>query len=199
VGALLLALGATAHFGGLLFLLALSAVLAVMQGRRLDRTRGLALVAGLGAAGAYYAQFLGLLASQVPRLLATGEGGGAGLLGGVLVQLGQAVVEWGLPLVLLAALGLWASRGKGADRVARGLVGLALAGAPFLVAAAGSALELRYLYAVAPAVAVLAADGLLALGPRPRGRVLGGLALLAQAALAVSGLARAVFERYRGA
>jgi hypothetical protein len=197
VGALLLTVAATAHFGGLLFLLSLAAFLLVAEGRGLDRTRALALGTGLGAALAYYLQFLPMVLGQVPRALAGQPGPGGGLLLGILGQVRQAGAEWGLPILPLAALGLW-SMGLGtASRGERCLRAMALAGVPFLLAAAGSALEVRYLYALTPAVAVLAADGLIVAGRRPFLRAAAVVVASTQAGLAFVGVARAVYERYR--
>ena len=194
VGALLFAVAATAHFGGLLFLLSLGASLVLSAGRGLckDRTRLAGLCVGVIAAALYYARFFDLMAGQAPRLLQATGSAGPGPLVGLLAQLSQARLEWGWPVVILAAFALWARRG--ADR---GTAALALAGAPFLLAAVVSPLEVRYLYAVAPAVALLAADGIVALGVGLRGRALAGLAVALQAWLGVAGLVRAVLERYR--
>jgi hypothetical protein len=203
LGALLLATAAIAHFGGLLFLLSLCGLLLLAAGRGLDRTRALALGVGLVLTAAYYSQFLDLMLSQVSRALSGGRGGGAGLAGGLAAQIGQAASEWGLPLVALAVLGL-ASRGPAWYASAngpRGMAVLGLAGLPFLVAAAASPLEVRYLYAVAPAMALLAADGLLAaFAPgraKPLRGALGLAALLAQGALFLAGVGWALFDRYR--
>ena len=194
VGALLLAVAATSHFGGLLFLLSLAAALVFLEGPALakDREHLLALLVGLLTSALYYARFFDLMTGQVPRLLQGSGSAGPGPLRELLSQLGQAWLEWGWPVVLLAAFGLWARRG-----LPRGTAALALAGAPFLLAAIISPLEVRYLYAVGPAVALLAADGVVALGANLRGRALAALALAPQVWLAVAGLVRAVLERYR--
>ena len=193
VGALLFGWAATAHFGGLLFLLSLGATLVLFAGRGLakDRTRLAGLGVGLIAAGLYYARFVDLMAGQASRLLHATGSAGPGPLAGLLDQLSQARLEWGWPVVILAGFGLWARPGD------RGTAALALAGAPFLLAAVVSPLEVRYLYAVAPVVALLAADGIVALAGRLRGRLLAGLAVALQSWLAVAGLVRAVLERYR--
>ena len=60
-----------------------------------------------------------------------------------------------------------------------------------------SPLEVRYLYALAPAVALLAADGLLWLRGQRMGKLLASVLLLMQAGLAVWGLVRAVVFAYR--
>ncbi|HEY6547341.1 MAG TPA: hypothetical protein VI589_05525, partial [Vicinamibacteria bacterium] len=203
VGGLLLLVAATAHFGALLFLLALVAALVLVTGRP-DRSRALALVGGLGLTATYYGQFLGLMVSQAGRLLAGGSGGGSGLTLGWPAQLGAAVREWGWPVLILAVLG-FLTRNRGWWRERKETAALGLAGLPFLLAAVVSPLEVRYLYAVGPAVAVLAAEGLGVLGGVPpsgalglAGRLGAGLLVLAQAGLLGQGIWGALFERYRG-
>ena len=194
VGALLFAMAATAHFGGLLFLLSLSMSLLLLEGRGVvkDTTRRNALLAGLLAAALYYGRFLDLMVGQLPRLLHGSGSAGSGPLAGLLIQVGQAWLEWGGPVVLLAAFGLWAKR-----ELDRSTAALALAAAPFLLAAVVSPLEVRYLYAVTAAVALLAADGFVELITSLRGRLLAALAVALQAGLACAGIARAILERYR--
>jgi hypothetical protein len=113
----------------------------------------------------------------------------------------QAASEWGLPIVLLAALGLAAGALGPSGAGPKEMRGLALTGLPFLLAAALTPLEVRYLYAVSPAVALLAADGLLrAAQPGPRSalwRASAGVALTGQAVLFLTGAGRAIFDRYR--
>ncbi|HEY5907645.1 MAG TPA: hypothetical protein VIZ31_06340, partial [Vicinamibacteria bacterium] len=180
--------------GGLLFLTDVGAR---------DRGRMWALALGGGLAAAYYLQFLGLMLDQVPRALGGGGAGGTGAIAGLAAEMGHAASEWGWPLLGLAACG-WASRGVSfhwGPNGPRALAVLGLAGLPFLAAAAASPLAVRYLYAVAPAVALLAADGLLAaMAPGPGAllrRALGLAALLAQTVLFLAGVAWTLFERYR--
>lgn len=164
VGAALLALGCLSHFSSLIVLVFLVAALATARGRSLwaDRPRLAALAVGLGLAALYYAQFAGLIWSQLPRLM---EGGGQGrgvsrsawdaLRSQALSLLGQ----WGGPALLLAILGRpRPSRGA----LARDLAAFWIAGALLAAAAVVSPLDVRYLYALSLCVAVAAADGAVA-------------------------------------
>ena len=75
---------------------------------------------------------------------------------------------------------------------------LLLAGALLLLPAVASPLEVRYLYALTPAVAWLAADGAAWLARRGgAGTAVAGLLLIAQAVLAAQNAAQALFFRYR--
>lgn len=164
VGAGLLALGCLSHFSSLIVLVVLSAALASARGRTLgaDRARVAALAVGLGLAALYYAQFAGLMWSQLPRLL---EGGGQGRgvsrsAWDVLRLQGLSVLgQWGGPALLLAILGRprpslgWLERNLTAFWIAGGLLA---------AAAVVSPLDVRYLYALTPCAAVAAADGVVA-------------------------------------
>jgi hypothetical protein len=197
VGALLMAAAATAHFGGLLFLLSLSVFLAVAERRTLDRPRVMALAVGLGLAAAYYLQFLTMVMDQVPRVVQGGGAAGAGFVLGLAGQMKHLAREWGIPALLLALVGLRARPFARGERAVRSLAALALAGVPFLLAAAGSALEVRYLYAVAPVVALLSAEGVMAGARQPMLGILAAVGVVVQAAIALTGIARATYERYR--
>ena len=70
-------------------------------------------------------------------------------------------------------------------------------GAVLAVVAIASPLEVRYLYALAPAVALLAADGLGGLREQPGGRLWIAILVLGQAWLAARGVQQAVMFAYR--
>jgi hypothetical protein len=201
VGAGLLALGCVSHFSTLIVIGVLCGLLLGVRGRELgaDRSRLLALAAGLGLAAAYYAQFAGLMVSQLPRLL---EGGGQGRgvsrsAWDVLRLQGLTILgAWGGPALLLAILGRpRPSRGS----LDRDLTAFWITGAILAAAALASPLDVRYLYALTPCVAVAAAEGIAVgwlRGIRWRWAVV-ALAV-AQVVLACRALLEAVFVRYRG-
>jgi hypothetical protein len=201
VGASLLALGCLSHFSALTVLGALCAVLVGVRGRELrgDKPRLAALAVGLGLAAAYYAQFAGLMASQLPRLL---EGGGQGrgvsrTAWDVLRLQGLSVLgEWGGPALLLAILGRPRPSRGGLDR---DLTAFWIAGGILAATAVVSPLDVRYLYALTPCLAVAAAEG--AVAGWSRG-ALWRLAIVvlgaAQLTLACRAWLEAVFVRYRG-
>jgi len=200
-GAFLLATAALAHFSSLIVAVALVAALAV--GRRhdigRDRVRRAALVAGLAVAAAYYAHHVGLMVSQLPRLLEAGGRGTAeapGVLAGARDQVAGAALGWGLAAIALAWFGRPSWRnGTGIDRdLAWWWIGAGVLALPAIV----SPLEVRYLYALAPALAAAAGRGAIAL--HARGGFRRALAWALVAVQAVTGslnLAEAVFVRYR--
>jgi hypothetical protein len=194
-GAGLLALSGTAHFGGYIFLLALGGTLLSAREARRDPMLLRALVAGLGLAGIYYAQFLGVVTSQLPRVV---EGGGLGrdLLGAAGVQLQRLIHEWGGPALAAAALGVAVVRSRAAVLPGPFRASL-LAGAALAFAAVLSPLEVRYLYALTPAVALLAAEGLERLGRWRTGLAAAAILALVQFGLAARGIANAVLVAYR--
>jgi hypothetical protein len=192
VGGLLLLVAATAHFGGVLLLGALAAVLVAQAKGRLDSARWGALAVGLGLAAVYYLGFLDLMLAQAGRL-AGGGGEAGGSATGLVRQLGGVVREWGLPVVLLAGVALVRRAPLPAP-----LWALVLAGLPFFAAALVTPLAVRYLYAMAPAVAALAASALVS-PEAPPGPVrwLARLAGVAQVLWALQEVARGILERYR--
>ncbi len=200
-GAFLLATAALAHFSSLIVAVALVAALAVARRHDIgrDRVRRAAVVAGLAVAAAYYAHHLGLMASQLPRLM---EGGGRGIAEapGVLVaardQVVGAAMGWGLAAIALAWFGRpsW-RKDTGIDRdLAAWWIGAGVLALPAIV----SPLEVRYLYALTPAVAAAAGRGAVAQHARGGLRRALAWALVAfQVSTGGLNLAEAVFVRYR--
>jgi hypothetical protein len=194
-GALLFALAATAHLSAFIVLVVMGGALAWFRRAELrsDRTRALALAAGILASATYYAAFVPLVARQLGRLGEGGGAGGEGLGAAALRQVLTALAQWGAPAILLAVFG-WPERdGAGRDLRAAWSAGAVLGALALL-----SPLDVRYVYALTFAVAAAAATGCLGLWRRGGGRralaVLGGAALLALGAL---GAAQALWLRYR--
>jgi hypothetical protein len=197
-GAFLLAIAALAHFSSLIVAVALVAALAVARrddiGR--DRVRRAALVAGLAVAAAYYAHHVGLMVSQLPRLL---EGGGRGtaeapgMLAVARDQVLGAAMGWGLAAIALAWFGRPSRNDAGIDRdLAAWWIGAGVLALPAIV----SPLEVRY--PLTPAVAAAAGRGAVALHARGGHRRALAWALVSfQAATGGLNLAEAVFVRYR--
>ena len=158
-----------------------------------ERWRVAALALGIGAATAYYAQFVPLMAAQLARLW-QGSGGSAPADGGagpLLALLGQ----WSLPAIVMAAAGRpWPP----ADRLDRDLLAYWAAGAALLVLALVSPLDVRYAHALALPLAIAAAEGACRLWRRGRVGRLGVAALgLVQALFAGRNVVEAVLWRYR--
>jgi hypothetical protein len=199
-GALLLALGMLGHFSSFLFLAVLGSALALARRRHpgLDRTRVLALALGGVLALAYYASFTRLVADQLPRLLeggGQGRGASRGAWDAVRLQLWGAVLQWGVPAMVLAAFG---RPRPGRSTLDRDLAAYWIAGALFAVPATVTPLDVRYLYALTLPGAVAAAWGLAALAARgAAGRLLGALLFGWQCALAAHGILEAILHRYR--
>ncbi len=199
MGAVLFATGSLGHVASFIVLVVLAAALLILDraGARGDRTVLLALGVGLALAIAYYSSFTQMILDQLPRL---GEGGGsgkttAGLWERLRFEGSWARTRWGLPASALALCG-WPRPSR--SPLDRRLAGYWLAGSWLFVAALLSPLDVRYLYALTPALAVCAARGFGALTARGGvARFLGWLLLLA--AVLVGGLAihEAVWLRYR--
>jgi hypothetical protein len=183
-GASLLALGGLAHFSTLVALSVLAVCLVVAER---DRARAAAVAAGLLAAALYYARFVPLVLEQLPRL-----GGAGGMAGGLGEGLARALFafprQWGLPALLLAVAGTAAAW---PERERRALLACAVSGALLLAAALLSPLEVRYLYALGPALALGGGAGVVRF--RPWSLVLLGL----QAVLAGRNALEALLARYR--
>jgi hypothetical protein len=200
LGAALLALGCVAHLSGFIVLGALVVALMVLRGPaiRSDRVRLMAVFVGFGLGIAYYSHFLPLILESVARLReggGQGRGASRGAGGALLFQLLGAQQLWGLPAVLLAAMG-WPRPGKGAFE--RDLLAFWIGGALLAVPAVLSPLDVRYLYALTLPLAVGAAAGLERLGRfGPMGTALAVVLLGSQGALAVHGIVYDLLFRYR--
>ena len=199
VGALLLVLAALGHFSAFVFIAVLCAALALAgRGQGMDRARVVALAVGLALAAAYYASFSRLVLDQLPRLLeggGQGRGASQGMLGALRLQVLGALEQWGLPALVLAALGRpRPSRGQ----LDRALAAYWIAGALLVLPAVMTPLDVRYLYALTLPLAVAAASGLVQLARQGKaGRLAGALLFAVQAALAARGTFEAVLYRYR--
>ena len=200
-GAFLLATAALAHFSSLIVAVALVVALAIGRRNEIgrDHVRRAALVAGLALAAAYYAHHVGLMASQLPRLL---EGGGRGtaeapgVLAAARDQVMGAAIGWGLAAIVLA----WFGRpsGRSDTGLDRDLAAWWIGAGALAMAAIVSPVEVRYLYALTPAVAAAAGRGAVALHARGGfRRVLAGGLVAVQVVTGSLNLAEAVFVRYR--
>jgi hypothetical protein len=198
-GAVLFALGALAHFSSLVVLGAVAVALIALPGPRPDRTRWAALGVGAAIAGLYYAQFLGLVLGQLPRLLeggGQGRGASRGAWDAARLQVLTAAGQWGLPAVLLA----WEGRPRRtAGPAEHALCAFGLGAGLLAIPAVVSPVEVRYVYALTAPLAAAAGVGVVRLhaagGAR---RVVGGVLAVAQAALGLSALLHALLVRYRG-
>jgi hypothetical protein len=197
LGALVLALAATAHLSAFIVLAVLCPWLAWAHWPELrsDRTRWTALVTGMAVAVAYFASFAPMVSAQLARL---GEGGGPA--GGSFVastaRQGMSVAgQWGLPVVILALLALPV---RPRERFDRDLLAWWCAGGLLLLLAIATPLDVRWVYALGPAAAVAAGTAFVRLwkgGPLMRWA---GISLLAiQAGLAAWAAAEALWARYR--
>ncbi len=197
LGAPLVALAGVSHLSSFLVLLAVVAALVAARRGRPGRARALALVIGLGVAAWYYAHYVGLIVEQVPRLMeGGGQGRGAAIgFGGALWQQASTVLrEWGIPVLVL----LLFARFKEGLELERDLRAFACGAAALALPAVSSPLEVRYVLALGPAIAWLAADGACRLlGRGWMGRLAASALLLSQAALAAHNLVHAVLLRYR--
>lgn len=198
LGALLLGLSGVSHLSSFLVMLAVLAGLVLVRRGRIGRARALAVALGLGLAAVFYGHYAGLVLEQLPRLLeggGQGRGAAVGFAGALSQLLAATLREWGVPVLLLAAAAPWRGASGEVERDMRvyGLCCLALA-LPALL----SPLAVRYVLALCPALALLAADGALRLGATGRaGRLAAALLILAQAALAADNVAEAILQRYR--
>jgi hypothetical protein len=199
VGALLVAVAATAHLSSLIVLIAVVIGMATADRGNARGARLLGTAAGALVAALYYARFTGMIAAQVPRLL---EGGGqgtaevAGFFGALIRQYHGVAGGLGLPLVALAVLGL---AGGSWRRMPPAVRGYALGGVVLLLPALVSPLEVRYLPALAPIVGLLAADGFLRFWSfkTVAARAFLYAVLAAQAVLLAREIVTALLYRYR--
>ncbi len=198
LGATLLALAGTAHLSSLIVLIPVVAGIGLADRQHLRGQRLTAIVLGLGAVVLYYLPFAGLVASQLPRLL---EGGGqgtteiSGFAGALRRQALSVVNDFGWPVVVAAGIGLLRRSWRSLPAAVRGY---ALGALTLAVPALVSPVEARYLFALAPIVAVLATFGAHELWTHGRtGRLVAGLLATAQGFLAWSRIVEAVLHRYR--
>ncbi len=160
--ALSVALSATAHLSSFIFLVALLVVaLLISKDRREKAFRPLFL--GVVLAALYYASFLRIIWIQLPRLLAE-RGGSAGVLDAWRLP-SQILSGAGGPLLGLVLLSAVAGTLRPVLPFSRSL---ALCGLLLAVAALVSPVEVRYLFAVLPVLAVAGASAF-GDGPEVRG------------------------------
>lgn len=198
-GALLLGAAAFSHFSSFIVLVALVPLLLMLEGppARVGRAKLSAVFVATVLAALYYVRYLPLIVELLPRLL---EGGGSGhrtlgLLDGIVTQVGNALGQWGWPVVVLAALGLPRPSRSDLDR---SLAAVWAMGGVLALAAVVSPLEVRYLFAMGFAVSFAAAAGAERLAGAGRwGGALAASLLAWQAFQALSGIHEIVVERYR--
>lgn len=147
---LLAAVSATAHLSAFIVLLALVPVAFLLRADRAGSAFR-PLVGGVVLAGAYYALFLPMVAGQLPRLLA--ERGGSGGVFDPWRLPAQIVLGLGWPVLALLGLALLTSSFRPVLPLARSV---ALAALVLAFAALVSPVEVRFLLAVAPVLAVAA-------------------------------------------
>ena len=163
--AFLVALSATAHLSSFIVLVTLLLLtLAILPDRHGPAFKPLLL--GVAVAAAYFASFLPLIWAQVPRLLGE-RGGSAGVFEPWRLPR-QIVSGAGWPLLALIALGILTRTFRPVVPLARSL---ALTGLVLALAALVSPIEVRYLLALVPLLAIVGAavfdDGDPGSFPRP--------------------------------
>ncbi|MBX7183817.1 MAG: hypothetical protein K1Y01_01605 [Vicinamibacteria bacterium] len=149
--AFLVALSATAHLSSFIVLVTLLLLTLASPGDR----RGPAfkpLLLGVAAAGLYFATFLPMILAQVPRIL--GERGGSSGVFDPWRLPRQVMAGAGWPVLALVVLALLVCRVRPVLPLARSL---ALTGLLLGVVALVSPIEVRYLLAVLPLLAVVGA------------------------------------------
>jgi len=165
-----------------------------------DRTRVAAAGVGLAAAALYYARFAPLMLGQVPRMLeggGQGRGASRGALDALRLQVAAVAGQWGLPVLVLAAVGRPRPR-ESRTTLDRDLAAYWAAGAVLAVPAILTPLDVRYLYALSVPLAAAAGAGLVRLRERGHaGALTAWLLLAAQAAWGLRGLTEAIAFRYR--
>ena len=151
--ACLAALSATAHLSSFIVLVTLLLIsLAIPSERRGAALKPLLL--GVTAAGLYFATFLPMILVQAPRLL--GERGGSSGVFDPWRLPNQIFAGAGWPLAVLVVLSILACSIRPILPLARSL---ALSGLLLAVAALVSPIEVRYLLAVVPLLAIVGAAG----------------------------------------
>jgi len=197
LGALLVALAGVSHLSSFLVLLAVIAALIAARRGRPGRVRVLAVALGLGVTAWYYAHYVGLIVEQVPRLMeggGQGRGAAIGIGAALWQQASTALREWGIPVLVL----LLFARFKRGLELERDLRAFACGAAALALPAVLSPLEVRYVLALGPAVAWLAAEGAWRLlGHGSMGRLAAASLLLGQAVLGAHNLVHALLFRYR--
>lgn len=148
---LLAAVSATAHLSAFIVVLSLVPVAFLLRSDRVSSAFR-PLVGGVVLAGAYYALFLPMVAAQLPRLLA--ERGGSGGVFDPWRLPAQIVLGLGWPFLALLGLAVLTASFRPVLPLARSL---ALTGLLLAIAALVSPVEVRYLLAVVPVLAVAAA------------------------------------------
>lgn len=148
---LLAAVSATAHLSSFIVLLTLLVVsFLVSSDRRSPAFRP--LLAGVAIASVYFATFVPLIASQASRLLAE-RGGSSGVFDPWRLP-NQIVASLGWPLLLALAFSLLVASPRPILPLAKSLLA---SGAVLAIVALVSPVEVRYLLAMVPLLAVLAA------------------------------------------
>jgi hypothetical protein len=196
-GAALLAVAATAHLSGFVVLAVLGPWLAWAHWPELkhDRTRAVAMIVGLVAAALYFGSFAGLVVEQLSRLREGGGPAAQGPLAALVRQLWSLARQWGLPVLALALLG---RPRPASDRLDRDLTAWWGAGVVLLGLAVATPLDVRWVYALAPAAAIAAAIGFARCWTGgPMGRLAGLTLLAVQAGLWAWSAADALWSRYR--
>jgi hypothetical protein len=201
LGAAALLLGCTGHFSSFVVLVPVCAALALARRHSLrqERARLLALAVGFGAAALYYSGFAGSIFEQAPRLLeggGQGRGASRGSWDALVLQARGILGQWGVPALVLA----WLGRPRPAHSpLDRDLAAFWVGGLALALPAVVSPLEVRYLYALTPAVAIAAAFGFERLARKPGAvSVAAWLLLASQVWLALAALREALLTRYRG-
>ncbi len=192
-GASLLAVAALAHFSCAVVLGVLCPLLVLIDRRPAGRTlRLVAVAAGLGLAAAYYLSFLPLVIAQLALL---GPAAVGGFWRALVRQGSSALAQWGWPAMALAALAL---PPREPSRLGDALRAWWISALLLGVLALLSPVEVRYLYAVSPALALAAATAIcrLWLAGLP-GRLLAAGVVLMQAVLASRAWVEALLGRYR--
>ncbi|HET7292044.1 MAG TPA: hypothetical protein VFM88_06445 [Vicinamibacteria bacterium] len=197
LGGALLALAALSHLSSAIVLVPVVAALLMARRGRPGRARALALLVGLAAAAWYYGHYAGLVLEQAPRLLEGGGQGRGGVVGftGVLAHQAFAMLrDFGVPVLALLPF----ARYTGGAEVERDVRAYACGALAPMLPALVSPVAVRYLLALGPAVACLAAEGACRLRARGGGgRLAVAALLLAQAGLAAASLVNGIVFRYR--
>ena len=148
---LLVAISATAHLSSFIVLLTLLVVSFLFSSDR-HSPAFRPLLAGVAIAGAYFATFVPLIASQTSRLLAE-RGGSAGVFDPWRLP-NQIVAGVGWPLLIALGLSILVASPRPILPFAKSLLA---SGVLLAIAALVSPVEVRYMLALVPLLAILAA------------------------------------------